>query len=510
METPTLSGRRLWIGIPGPALEDETKRLLDEIRPGGVILFRRNVESAGQVTGLTAELRARLGAGLHVAVDQEGGLVVRFDRELTVFPGNMALGAASVREPSLGEHLAEEQGRICGSELRRLGITVNLAPCCDLAARGDNPGLGTRAFAAWPRLAGRLAAALVRGHSEVGVVSTLKHFPGLGSAAVDSHLDLPAAIAGNLDELLEPFLAGIFAGAQLVMTTHVLYRDLDDAPATFSRRIVGDLLRGRLQHKGCVMTDDLEMGAMTARFGFDDVVRRASGAGHDILAICNDPGRQRRAFELLTDGMTRGADWAGDAQAIEGRLNGLRVSDSSPAPSAENGAGVAEAIAGRAVTVVRDDRKLLPLRREDPVLLVTVAARAETLVEDPLRGEPLEVLRAAFPAPSEIREIAAVAIAASIPDLMEAARRFRRVLVLTTLARFRADEALLVRQLLGHEGCVVVALRNPFDFEVVPAAAPATLVTAYGFRPVHQRALLRVLFGEVEPYGRLPIELRPV
>jgi beta-N-acetylhexosaminidase len=83
------------------------------------------------------------------------------------------------------------------------------------------------------------------------------------------------------------------------------------------------------------------------------------------------------------------------------------------------------------------------------------------------------------------------------------------VLVLTTLARFRPDEARLVRELLAHEGCVVAALRNPFDFETVPRGAPATLLTAFGFRPVHQRALLRVLFGEVEPYGRLPIELRP-
>jgi hypothetical protein len=94
--------------------------------------------------------------------------------------------------------------------------------------------------------------------------------------------------------------------------------------------------------------------------------------------------------------------------------------------------------------------------------------------------------------------------------VVEEARRFGRVLVLTTLARFRAEEAALVRALLAHAGCVVAALRNPFDFEVVPAAVPATLVTAYGFRPVHQRALLRVLFGEVEAYGRLPIELRPL
>jgi beta-N-acetylhexosaminidase len=422
----------------------------------------------------------------------------------------MALGAAAVREPSLGEHLAEAQGRIMASELRELGITVNLAPCCDLATRGDNPGLGTRAFAAWPRLAGRLAAAMVRGQSDFEVVSTLKHFPGLGGATVDSHLDLPAAIAGNLDDLLEPFLAGILAGARLVMTTHVRFRDVDEAPATFSRRIVGDLLRGRLQHRGCVMTDDLEMGAMTARFGFDDVVRNASAAGHDILAICHDAARQRRAFELLRDGMAAGAEWAGDPEGIEARLAGLRTPAPAPARPLESGAEVADAIAGRAVTVVRDDRKLLPLRAQDSVLAVAVAARGETVVEDALRGEPLDVLRRAFGHPSAFRELDGAAVGSAIGSLVAESRSYDRVLVLTTLARFRPDEALPVRALLDHPGCVVAALRNPFDLEIVPAGAPATLVTAYGFRPVHQRALLRVLFGEVEPYGRLPIELRPV
>jgi beta-N-acetylhexosaminidase len=399
MDESLLAGRRLWIGIPGTELDDATLSLLDEIRPGGIILFRRNVASGGQVARLVAALRSRLGDALHVAVDQEGGLVVRFEREATVFPGNMALGAAAVREPSLGEHLAEAQGRIAAFELRQLGVTVNLAPCCDLATRGDNPGLGTRSFSGWPRLAGRLAAAMVRGHSELEVSSTLKHFPGLGNATLDTHLDLPAAIAGNLDDQLEPFLAGILAGAQLVMTTHVQFRDLDDAPATFSRRIVGELLRERLQHRGCVITDDLEMGAMTTRFGFDEVVRRASGAGHDILAICHDAARQRRAFELLRTGLASGAEWAGDSEAIAARLATLGEPAQLVSPPVGSGAEVADAIAGRAVTVVRDDKKLLPLRPLDPTLVVTTTARAETQVEDPLRGEPLAVFREAFGAP---------------------------------------------------------------------------------------------------------------
>jgi beta-N-acetylhexosaminidase len=510
VDAALLAGRRLWIGIPGTGIDDETRRLLEDVRPGGVILFRRNVESREQVARLVASLRSVLGDALHVAVDQEGGLVVRFEHELTTFPGNMALGAAAMREPSLGEHLAEAQGRIAAAELRTLGVTVNLAPCCDLATRGDNPGLGTRSFAVHARLAGRLAAAMVRGHAGMEVVSTLKHFPGLGNAGVDSHLDLPVAQAGDLDLLLEPFLAGILAGAPLVMTTHVQFRDVDDAPATFSKRIVGGLLRERVGHRGCVITDDLEMGAMTARFGFDDVVRRSSAAGHDILAICHDAARQRRARDLLAAACERGEGWSGDPEAILARLDALRTPRAAVAPPPEPGDEVADAIAGRAVTVVRDDGRLLPLRAGEPVLVVTVGGRTQTQVEDPLRGEALGVLRAGFPPPSSFCEMPPAAIASGLPAIVGEAARFGRVLVLTTLARFRPDEARLVRELLPHPGCVVIALRNPFDFEVVPEGARATLVTAYGFRPVHQRALLKVLRGDVEAYGRLPIRLDSV
>ncbi len=143
-----LAERRLWIGISGPRLADEDRRLLDELRPGGVVLFRRNVESLEQVRELVGDLRSRLGPDLVVSADHEGGLITRFFKELTVFPGNMALGAAGVREPALAEHLGEEQGFHSARELRDLGITVNLAPVVDVASEGGNPSGGIRS-AGW-------------------------------------------------------------------------------------------------------------------------------------------------------------------------------------------------------------------------------------------------------------------------------------------------------------------------------------------------------------------------
>lgn len=511
-----LAGRRLWIGVPGRAVDDATRRLLDDVRPGGVVLFRRNLGPLDGVVRLVRDLRSHAGPDLAVSVDQEHGLVVRFDRELTVFPGAMALGATGVREPSFAEHLAEASARRAGEELASLGIDVVLAPVADLATHGDNPGLGVRSFSGYAKLAGRLVAATVRGHAAAGVASTLKHFPGLGGAAADSHEDLPTTRTAVGEDRFEPFAAGIAAGAEIVMSTHCVAPDLDaGTPATFSAPTQRDLLRGRLGFRGVLVSDDLEMGAMARRFGFDETTQRAA-AVHDVLCVCADPAKQRRAAEILRDALARGDDACGDFAAAEERLDVLarrtaraRGASAAPfGPDAES-ARLADAIAGRAVTVVGDPARLLPLRADEPLLAVLPRLDDATGAEDPLRGERLEALIAALPPGSETRDLAREPSSEDAAALCAAARRFRRVLLGTTLARFRPAEAAAVRALLAaHDGVVWVALRNPFDFEVAPESATAARVTAYGFRPVHLRALVAVLFGRVSPYGVSPVVLR--
>ncbi len=501
-------GRRLWIGIPGPELDAKTSRHLADVRPGAIVLFRRNITSSAQTRALIVALRELLGPDLHVAVDQEHGLVVRFDRELTVFPGAMALGATGMREPSLAEHLAFDCARAAAAELAALGIDVQLAPVADLATRGDNPGLGVRSFSRHARLAGRLVASTVRGATEAGVASVLKHFPGLGGAAVDSHEDLPRADVGDLNELLEPFAAGIAAGVDLVMSTHCAFPELDGAtPATFSAVLQRGLLRERLGFRGVLMTDDLEMGAMTRRFGFDEVVRRAAPL-HEVLCICHDADKQSRARDLL-------AEMGDPDPEMERRLDALRkatvaarrgVNDPGPLVRTDKAERLSAAVAGRAVTVVRDPAALLPLRSHEPVALLLPSLAERTGAEDPFRGESLDELRAGFPAGSLVLDVPKEPTAVETADLLAAVRPFRRCLLGTALAKFRPAEASFVRAVAAaHPGLIVVALRNPFDLDVVSAESAAACVTAYGFRPVHQRALLAVLFGRVEAYGRLPV-----
>lgn len=503
------AGRRLWVGIPGSTLDEATRSHLLELRPGGVVLFRRNVGGRAEVRALVTDLKALLGDELIISVDQEHGLVNRFDKELPVFPGNMALGATGVREVSMAEHLALEQGRHAGIALHDLGVDVNLAPVCDLACDGGNPGLGTRSFSAWGSLAAPLVASTTRGLMEGGVHATLKHFPGLGRASLDTHLDLPVVAHADLNEALAPFEAGLRAGARCVMTTHVVFGEIDaNSPATFSKVILGGLLRDRCGFDGVIVTDDLEMGAMTARFGFDEVIRGAARAGHDALCICFDFARQLRARDLLADGLRNREPWVGDQDASERRLALLRRPNPKVKLDDVAATALAEAIAGRAATIVRDPGKLLPLANSQPVLAVFPALKGETLVEDPLRGESLDVLTSGLPVGSKVLALPPNPNADVLAQVIQDARAFSKVILGTTLARFDANHRALSRALCeAHAGVIAVALRSPFDFEVLPAST--TCVTAYGFRAVHQASLVSLLLGRTQPYGRLPITLIP-
>ena len=511
MTAGTLAGRRLWIGIPGPDLDCDTRRLLEDIRPGGVALFGRNIVDVEQVSRLVTDLRTLLGEDLRVSVDQEGGLVVRFASGLVVYPGNMALGAASVREPALGEHLAAQQGFQSACELRGLGIDVNLAPVLDLARRGDNPGVGVRSFGEHPELAEKLGSALVRGTLRGGVIPCLKHFPGLGEATVDPHLGLPTIQKGGSSGQIQPFWHALDAGAPLVMTSHAVHLRLDEGhPATFSRAIVTDLLRGQWGFGGAIMTDDLEMGAMTRAFEWDDVIRLSSAAGHDILVICHDADRQRRAHDLLTHGLEQGEAWFGDPEAVEQRLGALRPPAAQAEGDPDEGRQVAAAIAGRAVTVIRDDGGLLPLKASDSVLLALPKVQAETGVEDPLRGEDPSCLARSLEGKVTVHAMSPAPTASEVEALLDKARGFDRLLVGSTGARFEPAQAELLRAAVrGHAGAIVVPLRHVFDCEVLAESESFSAVTAYGFRPVHMQALADVLTGRAKPYGRLPITLRP-
>ncbi|NBE51099.1 glycoside hydrolase family 3 protein [Streptomyces boluensis] len=246
-------------------------------------LFGRNIASPHQLAALTAQLRAEREDVL-VAIDEEGGDVTRLEvRSGSSFPGNHALGA--VDDPILTRDVAAELGR----RLATCGVNLNWAPSADVNSNPDNPVIGVRSFGADRDLVARHTAAYVKGLQAAGVAACTKHFPGHGDTAVDSHHSLPR-IDASLDVLRErelaPFRAAITAGTKAVMSAHILLPALDpDRPATLSRRILTGLLREELNFDGLIVTDGMEMQAISSTYGIERGSVLALAAGADAICV---------------------------------------------------------------------------------------------------------------------------------------------------------------------------------------------------------------------------------
>ena len=272
----------VFAGFPGPVPPDWLRRRLQE-GLGGVVLFAWNVVDAEQVAELTATLRAE-NPEVIVAVDEEGGDVTRLEAATgSSYPGNLALGYVDDAE------LTRRVATALGSDLRAAGIDLDLAPVADVLANTDSPIVGVRSFGSDPELVARHVAAFVTGLQEAGVAACAKHFPGHGDAAEDSHVALPV-VEELRPEALLPFRAAIDAGVRAIMSAHLVVRGADDVPATLSRRLLHDLLRGELGFEGLVITDALEMAAISATTGVGEAAVRAVSAGADAVCLGHDLG----------------------------------------------------------------------------------------------------------------------------------------------------------------------------------------------------------------------------
>ena len=279
-ELERLAATCIFPGFEGPAVPDWVRRWVAD-GLGGVVLFAWNVESREQLARLTATLRAERGDVL-VATDEEGGDVTRLEAATgSSYPGNAALGVVDDVE------LTEEVAAAIGADLADAGVDVDLAPVADVSTNPDNPVIGIRSFGRDPELAARHVAAFVLGLQRVGVAACAKHFPGHGDTATDSHLELPVVEEVDGQALLA-FRAAIAAGVRAVMTAHIVVRSLGDEPSTTSPRVLHDLLRGELAFEGLVITDALEMRAISAGMGVEGGAVRAIAAGADALCLGHD------------------------------------------------------------------------------------------------------------------------------------------------------------------------------------------------------------------------------
>ena len=278
----------LVIGVAGTELTAQEREWLQHDAVAGVILFKRNFASRGQVAELSAAIRAAAPRPQLICVDQEGGRVQRFREGYSALPPLHGFDAlyATDREAALA--LAEQHAWLMASEVRASGVDLSFAPVVDLG-RG-NLAIGDRAFSADPQVVAAFTAAYVRGMHSVGMAATLKHFPGHGSVREDTHFH-DASDPRSLDELraldLIPFAAGIAAGADAVMMAHVVYPQVAPEPAGYSPRWIQQILREQMGFRGVVFSDDIGMAASFSAGGVKARVDAHLDAGCDVVLVCH-------------------------------------------------------------------------------------------------------------------------------------------------------------------------------------------------------------------------------
>lgn len=512
-------GQMIQAGFDGLEPSKEIIELIEKHHLGGVILFARNVQDVNQVAALTDKLQqAALNSGhipLWISIDQEGGMVARITEGVALMPGQMAISAGG--DPGA----AYDAANLCGQELRTLGINMNFAPDLDVNVNPDNPVIGVRSFGESPQSVADFGAEAIRGYRDAGVVAVAKHFPGHGDTNVDSHLDLPTIShpRERIDQVeLLPFHEAIDAGVEAIMSSHIVFPAFESSklPATLSSAVLTGLLREELGFGGVIVTDCMEMQAISDHFGTVQAAVMAVKAGADCILISHRYELQIGAIEAIVAAVESGIISEERIDRSVERLLALkrkRLAEANASMAIEQVGSrehreKARVISEASMTLVKDDNGYLPLRHAD-TLVIQMEAAVSSVVDETLHM-PLTLGRALSAAGirTEERMIPASKAGEELEVLHELAERFEQIVVGTYNASFHPGQVQLVKELQRTgKRLIVVALRNPYDIKQFPDIS--TYLAAYESRPLALQSIARCLTGAIPAKGRLPVTLGP-
>jgi beta-N-acetylhexosaminidase len=492
-------------GVATPA------EVIRRFKPGGVIYFAwaGNTADPQQIGRLSNGLQAAAtSAGLPpliIGTDQEGGRVARMGPPATQFPGAMALAAAHSAD------LVRQAYAITGRELQAVGINADFAPVADVNVNPANPVIGLRSFGSEPDVVAEHVAAAIAGlQRDAGIAAAVKHFPGHGDTAADSHHALPVISHSMIDwETIDalPFRAAVRAGADMIMTGHLALPDLDDSgdPATLSRPILTGLLRDNLGYSGVIITDSLQMQGVRDLYGDDEIAIRTLEAGVDILL---EPAGPQAAVTAITDAVGNGR--LSEARIDESvqrilalkRRRGLFEATPTDPKIIDRTVGSdqhrqrAESITDATITLARDDRMLIPLARRQTAV-IGVDEDAVRRVSAGLKSGGIGVTTLVTGIRPD-REM--------IDTARRQARSSHQTVVIINAGWRSQRQRMLVRAIReAAERVSLVAITDPYDAGLV--ADGGTMLLTYSASPISIDALVRVLLGKIQPTGLLPVNV---
>lgn len=501
-------GQCLMGGFPGKEMSEDFIKLVKEYKVGNVILFRHNIEDGPQLQGLCQDIQelvlAETGYPAFITIDQEGGAVTRLPEGFCNVAGAMAIAATGKPEN------AKLAAKITAQELKHLGVNFNLAPVMDVNNNRNNPVIGVRSYGDQPQTVIDYACAAIEGYTEEGVLSCVKHFPGHGDTATDSHVGLPT-IDKSLDELLElellSFQEAIKRGVPAVMSSHILFPQIESEkiPGTMSHKIITGILKDMLGFKGLVMSDCLEMDAIQKYYGTANGAVAAMKAGVDVLGVSHTAKlleESAKALYVALDSGELSEDRIMEAaeKIIAYKVKYLPFTEIDY--DFENNKLLEKQI--RKDTLVMTQGSFFDLGKNPyfvgpPDYRVTqVSSKESTIKTFPeymaheLGGT--STVTSKDPTSEEVQEAIAVAADAS------------SVVIGTYNGHLFPGQLNLAKELMKrHEKVALVALRNPYDLAGLPEHV--TAIAAWDYTEMTLELLAKVFASKEMLTGSLPVEI---
>ncbi len=503
------------IGYQGIEPSDEFLRFVEEWKIGGVIVFARNISSPEDVSRAIRKIENAAGQRIFAAIDQEGGLVMRLLQGCSLFQSAMGLAATGDLK------LVEASYAALGKEMLALGLNWNLAPVLDIN-HPDNPGIGARSFGDDAKKVAEYGCAAIRGLQSAGVLACAKHFPGKGNARVDSHLTLPI-IDSSEEQLfsheLLPFTRAIEDKVAAIMTAHVFFPAFEtaqDLPATLSESVLTGLLRNRLGYEGLLITDDLEMGAITEKFGIAEAAARSFVAGADLMLICHQLGQQKEAAERILSLCKADAAAAKRLEQSLARINHARSLFSKPADDdlaqlCCNHRELISATHERALRFINLDKTALLVNKDEELLVVFPEIASLVQVEEThSEGGAGRTIKERF-SKATVVEYNPKSPASEIIDRVKAkwpATRIGNLLFFSYNAHLFAGQVEAANILAGLcQNATAIALRNPYDLSKFKGFKNRG--ATFSFRTPAIVAILDALSGNFEPFSQpWPVDVK--
>lgn len=502
-------GQLFMVGFHGLEADAHITRMIEQQKIGGVILFRRNVATPQQLATLCRQLQeinARVSdTPLLIALDQEGGMVMRIEQGMTPMPAAMAFQAAG------SETDCEQLHRISADEIGQLGINMFLAPVLDVNNNRLNPVIGVRAFGETAQQVTQYGLAAIRGIRSQGMIATAKHFPGHGDTSTDTHY-ASAVVAhdkARLDAVeLAPFKAAIAQGLDAIMTAHVMFPAIEPdpkLPATMSHAVLTDLLRGEMGFEGVVITDCLEMAAIADGIGFAKGSIASLQAGADIILISHVEEHQLQGIAAALQAAACGEIPPARIEQALQRVAQLKRAravatwrEQAPQPQGlmrPEALALAQQVQKAALRIEGNFR---PLNPRQNVALITLEVRAHTEIDEVALGRNKEarstMLPAMLAAGLDVREYAlsAQAAEADIDEAIAFAKGAQQIVLQSYNAVLVPGQQRLIAA-LPPEKLWLVAGRLPYDLELAPLAQGR--LASYGCRPAALQPVVEKLLG---------------